>query len=211
MKFVIALILGLFAMPLVAMADTYCGSVSNNVSVLQPTITGSPKPISLATYDLNTHGLSVQYAGNRADYFVGVPVQLIVGRFYVPWAAVSRYPTALVQDGSTCPVLASTGSPILTTNLAFPTVSPFVTSLCPALTGQDKMLLVSVLQSPMSVYQAVYDTVQRWLFVAFADGTAVMFTKVPPAAVNGSVIWNDLSTYPEAIMAEPKTCPLLAQ
>lgn len=199
--------------PTIARSDTPCGGVSTVISVLNPTITGAPKPVKLATYDLNTKGLSIQYANNRADYLVGVPSQVIVGHATVPWASIARYPTALVQDRSTCPVLSSAGTPILTSSNAFPTVTPFVRSPCPADTGTDPIQLVSLVQAPLSIYRAVYDRKLLWLFVQFADGESVMFVGVPAAAVRATVIWNDLSIYGAAIMSQGvgTTCPLLAQ
>lgn len=211
MKFFIALILCIFGAPFVAMADTTCPTVSTMTSVLNPIITGAPKPITLATYDLNTLGLFVRYANNRADYFVGVPRQLIVGRAVVPWTAIASYPTALVQDRSPCPVLSSNGTPILTSGLAANTVSPYVMASCPAISGADPIQLVSVVSAPFSIYLATYDVTLKYLTVQFAQGTSALFTNIPKSLVAKPVIWNSLATYPEALMTEQSACPLLAQ
>lgn len=213
MSRLIILIVLIFCAPSVALCDTPCPSVSNQISILEPTITNSPTPVALANYDLNTKGLSVQYAGNHADYFVGVPNQAIVGHATVPWTSISSYPRALVQEKSTCPILLSNGTPLLTTGNMAVTTSPFVLSPCPADTGTDTIQVVSLVQAPLSIYRATYDMKLQWLFVQFADAEADIFVGVPSSAVSGTVTWNSLSTYSAALVTQGvgTTCPLLVQ
>lgn len=195
-----------------AQAETACPTVSTNVSVVNAFITGSPIPIGLATYDQTTLGLSIQFAGpgNKAIYLVGVPKQLIIGRASTPWASIRSYPEALVQDRSPCPVLSATGSPIIVTGLSFPTISPFVQSPCPAATGPERLQLVGLRDTPFRVYLAVYDTVSRFFFVQFSNGSSAMFVGVPPTAVRGTPDWNSFAAYGEAIMVEQSGCPILS-
>lgn len=213
MKIAIILIVLIFCAPRIALSDTPCPSVSDNLQTLNPSITGAPQLVKLATYYLNAKALSIQYANNRADWLVGVPSQVIVGHATVPWVSIARYPTALVQDSSTCPILLSDGTPLLTSGTSFPTMSPHVVSPCPADTGHDMIQLVSLVQTPLSVYQATYDKTLQWLFVQFVDGESDLFVGVPQSAVNGTVIWNNLSNYGAALMTQGlgTTCPLLAQ
>lgn len=193
-----------------AHADTACPTVSTVTSVVTAFITGSPVPITLATYDLTTHGLTIQYAANRANYLVGVPRQLIVGRASTPWAAIQNYPHAMVQDRSPCPVLSATGSPIIVTGLSFPTESPFVQSPCPTATGPDRLQLVGLRNTPFRVYLAVYDFVSQYFFVQFSNNTSALFVGVPQAAVRGVPDWNSFAAYTEAIMTQNSGCPVLA-
>lgn len=195
-----------------AEAQTPCPTVTDTAYQITVTVTGAPSPVRLALYDLKTKGLSVQFDQNRADYFVGVPYNLIIGRVSLAWSAIQPYPQAIVQEGSTCPLLADNGSPILIGGV-YPTVSPSVTSQCATLTGNDRITMVGVLNAPYNVYEATYDQTLQWLFVAFAGGQTSLFTSVPLSAFNNYTIqWNALSTYPEAVMAQGfSACPLLAQ
>lgn len=213
MRWAIILIMLIFGAPTIALADTYCGGVSDNLQTLNPTITGAPQPVKLATYYLTIKALSIQYAGNRADWLVGVPSQIIIGHATVPWASISHYPTALVQEFSTCPVLAANGQAIITMGNPFPTVTPGIKSPCPVDTGTDPIQLVTLVDAPLSIYQATYDKKLQWMFVQFVDGESAMFVSVPATAATGVVSWNNLSIYGAAIMSQGvgTTCPLLAQ
>jgi hypothetical protein len=42
-----------------------------------------------------------------------VPQSLIVGHQTVAWAAISRYPSALMQQNSVCPLLAPPNNPLI--------------------------------------------------------------------------------------------------
>lgn len=91
---------------------TLCPSVSDNVSILMPTITGAPKPVDYAAYDLETSYLTIAYTNRTAQMLIGVPRSLITGHQTVPWAAISHYPSAIMQEKSTCPLLTQAGVPI---------------------------------------------------------------------------------------------------
>ena len=195
-------------------AQTPCPTVSNQIQVLNPTIVGAPYPVQLAIYDQASLGLAIQPAGrgNPAHYFVGVPRSLIVGHATVQYASIQPYPEAMVQTNSTCPVLSSAGTPILTSGAMPPTtVSPFVSPPCPLISNGKKLQVVGFANSPTPISLAVYDANTQYLTVKFVDGTADMFVGVPAAGVAGNnVQWNSLAGYQEAIMAQGTACPLLA-
>ena len=195
-----------------AWADTYCGSVSPQVQILNPTIMGAPRSVALASYDLNNHGLSVQWAGqgNKALYFVGVPQSVIVGKASVPWTSISSYPQALVQDQSTCPVLSVSGSPILTTGNSAMPPSANIQNPCTLVSDGTELQPAAISFPPYSIYFAVYDAKTQYLIVQFAGGDSALFVGVPSTVASGNIEWNTLYQYTEAIMAEQSACPLLA-
>jgi len=103
-----------------AMAQTTpCPTVTDYVGVLTVFIVNPPKPIGLATYfpqyNAFAPALSIQWAGPgmpNALYVVGVPLSMATNP-QLPWASLSGFPQAIVQDGSTCPILLTTGKPLL--------------------------------------------------------------------------------------------------
>ncbi len=195
-----------------ARADTACGSVSPEVQIINPSITGAPQPVGLALYDLNTKGLFVQFAGqgNIATYFVGVPNQAIVGHATVPWSSIAFYPQALVQTNSNCPVLAAAGTPILTTGNAYPTTSPFVLAPCPLISTGQKLTVAGIQFPPFTVTLAVYDAMTQFLTVEFVSGISALFVGVPASIISQPIQWNSLYPYMEAIMTQDSACPVLA-
>ena len=195
-----------------ARADTYCPTVSSQVQILNANITGSPQPIALASYDLNTKGLMVQFAGpgNKATYFVGVPSQLIVGRTNVPWSTISSYPQAYTQEQSPCPLLSSAGTPLLSTGNAITTVTPFVLPPCPLVSDGTQLSVAQVYYAPYSIYQAVYDAKTQFLTIQFVSGISVIFVGVPKSVATSAIQWNNLYQYMEALMVEQSACPYLS-
>lgn len=95
-----------------AQAQTLCPSVSNNISVIPVYLTGTPQPLDYAQYDLTTHYLTVAYMTKANQMLVGVPINAIQGRATVPWVSVQNYPSAIMQERSTCPILTEDGVPI---------------------------------------------------------------------------------------------------
>lgn len=106
-----ALILCLFVSP--ALAQTNCPTVSDGARILPVTIIGAPMPTYYGSYDLNTSYLFIAYQNKSNQMLTNVPRNLIVGHQTVPWAAISRYPSAIMQERSPCPLLAPPNSPIL--------------------------------------------------------------------------------------------------
>lgn len=96
-----------------ALAVTNCPTVSDGSRILPVTITGAPQPAYFGSYDLNTSYLFVTYQNGTNQMLVGVPQSLIVGHYTVPWAAISRYPSALMQERSPCPLLTPTNTPLI--------------------------------------------------------------------------------------------------
>jgi len=92
---------------------TPCPTVSDGARILPVTITGAPQPTYFGSYDLNTSYLFIAYQNKTNQMLTNVPQSLIVGHQTVPWAAISRYPSALMQQSSPCPLLASSNLPIL--------------------------------------------------------------------------------------------------
>jgi hypothetical protein len=96
----------------VAAQTTPCPTVSDGSRILPVAITGAPKPVYFGSYDLNTGYLFITYQNQSNQMLVGVPQSLIVGHQTVPWAAIYRYPSAIMQERSPCPLLAPPNSPI---------------------------------------------------------------------------------------------------
>jgi hypothetical protein len=98
-----------------ALAQTPCPSVSDGQRILPVAITGAPRPVFFGSYDLNTNYLFIawQSPSNPNSMLVGVPQSVIVGHQTVPWTAISRYPSAVMQEKSPCPLLAPPNNPIL--------------------------------------------------------------------------------------------------
>jgi hypothetical protein len=90
-----------------AHAQTPCPGVSDNVSILSVNIVGAPKPVGFAGLDLETNYLTVSFYDRTAQMFIGVPRGL-VQRFETQWTALTRYPQAIMQERSTCPLLQET-------------------------------------------------------------------------------------------------------
>lgn len=107
-----AIILCLLAAP-VAAQTTNCPSVSDGSRILPVTITGAPLPTYYGSYDLNTSYLFIAYQNGTNQMLTGVPQSLIVGHYTVPWASISRYPSAIMQERSPCPLLAPPNNPII--------------------------------------------------------------------------------------------------
>jgi hypothetical protein len=192
---------------------TPCGSVSNTVETLNVFITGAPRPVSLAVYDMVTKGLAVSYTNGETAYLYGVPNNLVIGHVYVTWATLNQYPRALMQERSTCPLLTTSGVPLFIGRGRFPTVTPHVASQCPSMTGADPITLVGIMNPPVLVYQATYDAKLQWLFVQFVGGGSMLFTNVPTTAFKSYALqWNNLAGYPTAVMIQgDAACPLLGQ
>ena len=94
--------------------NTLCPSVSTQVSTVSVLLTGTTPALDYSQYDLLTNYLTVAYVGGTSQMLTGVPQNVIVGHFTVPWVAVSSYPSALMQEGkSVCPLLSETGTPLL--------------------------------------------------------------------------------------------------
>lgn len=96
-----------------AHGQTLCPTVSDNVSVLQVYLTGTPKQLDWSEYDLKTSYLTVAYMDRTSQMLVGVPRQIIQGHQYVQWVSVSGYPSSIMQQGNVCPLLTQTGTPII--------------------------------------------------------------------------------------------------
>lgn len=88
-----------------AMGQTPCPTVSDGTRILPVTITGTPQPVFFGSYDLNTSYLFITYQNQTNQMLIGVPKTLIVGHQTVPWASISRYPSAVMQERSPCPLL----------------------------------------------------------------------------------------------------------
>lgn len=102
------------------MAQTACPTVSDGQRILPVTITGAPQPTYFGSYDLNTGYLFITYQNKTNQMLIGVPQSLIVGHQTVPWSSISRYPSAVMQEFSPCPLLqedypVSSGALLLTT------------------------------------------------------------------------------------------------
>lgn len=98
-----------------AFAQTNCPSVSDGSRILPVTITGAPRPVYYGSYDLNTSYLWIAWQGTTDPNWMltNVPQSLIVGHQTVAWAAISRYPSALMQQNSVCPLLAPPNNPLI--------------------------------------------------------------------------------------------------
>jgi hypothetical protein len=97
----------------VAAQTTLCPTVSDGTSILPVSVTGSPQAAYFGSYDLKTNYLTITYQNGTNKLLIGVPTSLIVGHQTVAWASISRYPSALMQERSPCPLLSSTNSPII--------------------------------------------------------------------------------------------------
>lgn len=95
-----------------AHGQTLCPTVSNNISVIPVYLTGTPYPLDYSQYDLTTHYLTVAYMSKNNQMLVNVPINAIQGHATVPWVSVKNYPSAIMQEKSTCPLLTETGVPI---------------------------------------------------------------------------------------------------
>ena len=109
----LAALLCLLAGP--ALAQTNCPTVSDGARILPIAITGAPRPTYGGSYDLNTSYLWIAWQGTTDPNWMltSVPQSLIVGHQAVPWAAISRYPSALMQERSPCPLLTPGNSPLI--------------------------------------------------------------------------------------------------
>ena len=98
-----------------AFAQTNCPSVSDGARILPIAITGAPRPTWGGSYDLNTSYLWIAWQGTTDPNWMltSVPQSLIVGHQTVAWASISRYPKAIMQQNSVCPLLAATNMPLL--------------------------------------------------------------------------------------------------
>jgi hypothetical protein len=110
-----ALALLLLAWPGVALADTPCPMVSDGVSILTVNVVNAPWPVANASYDMETHYLTVTFTDRRSRMFVGVPLGIVQG-IQTQWANFSAFPQAIMQEWSTCPLLTQNDLPILTPN-----------------------------------------------------------------------------------------------
>lgn len=104
--------LALLVWPGAALADTPCPTVSDGVSILSVNIVNAPQPVSFSGLDLETNYLTVTFTNRSSQLFENVPRSTVQGA-QTQWANISRFPTALMQENSTCPILTETGSPIL--------------------------------------------------------------------------------------------------
>jgi hypothetical protein len=107
------LIGGLLSCISAAAQTTPCPTVSDGSRILPVTITGAPIPTYYGSFDLNTSYLFISYQNGTAEMLTGIPQGLIVGHYTVPWAAIYRYPSALMQERSICPLLSATNTPLL--------------------------------------------------------------------------------------------------
>lgn len=98
--------------PAAARAYTPCPTVTDWVSILQVFLTGTPYPLANAQYDLKTKYLWVLFTNNVAHFYINVPLSQVQGQ--PKWATVSRNHEALVQQGTWCPILLSSGLPLVT-------------------------------------------------------------------------------------------------
>ena len=105
-------LLCLLACPALAQT-TNCPSVSDGTRILPVTITGAPIPTYYGSYDLNTSYLFIAYQNKTNDMLTNVPQSLIVGHQTVAWASIYRYPHAVMQEYSVCPLLAPPNNPII--------------------------------------------------------------------------------------------------
>jgi len=96
-----------------AYGQTPCPTVSNGISILNVTIANPPMPINLAFYDISTGYLMISYANRTAQMLIGVPLALFTTRPPpVPWVELENYPSAVMQERSSCPLLTETGAPL---------------------------------------------------------------------------------------------------
>ena len=110
---VIGVLAALCLLAVPALAQTNCPTVSDGSRILPVTITGAPKPAYFGSYDLNTSYLFITYQNGTNQMLIAVPQSLIVGHQTVPWAAISQYPSALMQERSPCPLLTPTNTPLI--------------------------------------------------------------------------------------------------
>ena len=104
---------GTFLLTTPTLAQTNCPTVSDGARILPVTITGAPMPTYYGSYDLNTSYLFIAYQNQTNQMLTGVPQSLIVGHSTVAWASISRYPSAVMQQRSPCPLLAPPNNPII--------------------------------------------------------------------------------------------------
>lgn len=95
-----------------ALGQTPCPSVSDNVSLLPVNIVNAPKPISYAALDLETDYLFISYSDRSGQMLIGVPRGMVQSG-QVQWANLTRFPSAIMQERSTCPLLTQNNVPIL--------------------------------------------------------------------------------------------------
>jgi hypothetical protein len=107
----IAALLGLLATP--ALANTPCPTVSNGVNILSVNIVGAPLPVTFAGLDLETNYLTVTFINRSSHMFIGVPLGLVQGN-QTQWLTIARFPQAIMQEKSTCPLLAANNLPLQT-------------------------------------------------------------------------------------------------
>lgn len=104
-KVVMLTVLATLALTSAALAQANCPTVSDGQRILPVTITAAPQPVFFGSYDLNTNYLFITYQNQTNQMLVGVPQSLIVGHQTVPWTSISRYPSAVMQERSPCPLL----------------------------------------------------------------------------------------------------------
>jgi hypothetical protein len=83
---------------------------------------------------------------------------------------------------------------------------------CPTVSDNVSILSVNIVGAPMPVGFAGLDLKTHYLTVSFFNQTSRMFIGVPRGLVQGfQTQWSSLAQFPQAIMQEKSTCPLLTE
>ena len=109
--FIAALVL---LIPSLARAQlTPCPTVSDQAQLITVIIVNAPYPVYGSYYDLKTSYLFIGFTNKQSRMFTSVPRNVVQTSGPVQWASVYRYPSALMQEDSVCPLLADSGKPLI--------------------------------------------------------------------------------------------------
>jgi hypothetical protein len=83
---------------------------------------------------------------------------------------------------------------------------------CPTVSNGVNILSVNIVGAPLPVAFAGLDLETGYLTVTFVNRSSQMFIGVPQGLVQGfQTQWASISNFPQALMQEKSTCPLLQE